>query len=79
LNRTEWLVAWRFARRVMGKWRHDELAAIEAARAELGRPLPLLSSGAALRCRWDRKYAWSDLTAIHRRCADRLGFYDVHD
>lgn len=71
MDRAEWAIAWRFARRVWDGV--GELEAGRQAKAELGRPLPLHAKSTALRCRWDCIYCVTDLQAIHRRCEDRLG------
>jgi len=74
--RAAWAVAWRHARRLMG--RHaDEVALLDEAERELGRRLPLRWQGVGTACWIDRK-ARDELGAIHDRCFwrawDRFGW-----
>ena len=68
MSRSEWSIAWRFARRLFrSRGASGEMTAIEVARAELGRPLPLMSSGTALATLWERNHECDELYALRRR------------
>lgn len=68
MTRAEWSVAWRFARRLFrSRGATAEIAAMDAARAELGRALPLRFSATATATLWDRNHAHDELQALRRR------------
>lgn len=68
MSRSEWSIAWRFARRLFrSRGASGEMTAIEVARAELGRPLPLTFSAVATRALWNRNQERDELYALRRR------------
>lgn len=79
MNRRTWTVAWRHARRLLGKQRqlHGEAALLDMAQLELaGRRLPLTDQAAAAHCWITRRY---DAPAEVARRARTKRFYALAD